>query len=77
MNDQPYDPNVYHQHHATHYVFARVYLPEEGIGRQFDAEVVAANDDHCAVRTAAVQQPVRDFIIPASCVRYIYVGAKK
>jgi hypothetical protein len=68
---------VYHQNHETHYVFARVYVPEEGIEQFFDAEVIEATDEYCVVRSGAVEQPVRNFTIPASCILQISVGSKK
>jgi hypothetical protein len=73
----PYDPKVFHENTATHYVFARVYLPSEGPNRQFDGEMVGASENHCIVRTGAVEAPVRDYNVPASCVQYMYLGIKK
>jgi hypothetical protein len=77
MPNQQYDPQVYHKNHETHFVCARVYVPNEGPERQFDAEIVAAYDDRCVVRSGAVEQPIREFTIPASCVCYMYVGSSR
>jgi hypothetical protein len=73
----PYDPKVFHENTATHYVFARVYLPSEGPNRQFDGEIVSASANGCVVRAAAVEAPTRNYEIPAPCVRYMYLGIKK
>ena len=70
----PYDRKLFDQYKDTHYVTARVYLPEEGIGRQFDAGIVSASDEAIVVRTGSVEGPVRDYSVPVSCVRYMCVG---